>query len=98
MTHRLAITEAPAPPISSPEITTRAKHHVFDLTRAILADPTLLNEIPDGVTLVRLPDDDLDVAAEQIEAGWGVLREGRDVLFRHVRPISPRWPNADLHE
>jgi hypothetical protein len=73
-------------------------NHVFDLTRAVLVDPTLLDEIPDGVTLVLLPDDDPDVAAEQIEAGLFAVREGRDVLFRHIRPGSASRPNPDAPE
>lgn len=85
MTHHSTTAQTPAWPTPSPEVTARAIGHIAELTRAVLADPTLLDQIPNGVTLVLLPDDDPELAAEQVEAGLFAVREGRDVLFRHVR-------------
>ncbi|MGH2531424.1 MAG: DUF5647 family protein [Thermomicrobiales bacterium] len=52
---------------------------------AAFAEPALLDEIPDGATLVLLPDDDDAFVEESIAIGIQTLRHGRDVYFRHVR-------------
>jgi Family of unknown function (DUF5647) len=52
---------------------------------AILADPTLLDEIPEGCDLELLPDDDPELSALNIELGLAALRRGFNVYFRHVR-------------
>lgn len=54
-------------------------------TLAIHDNPALLEEIPDGVTLVLLPDDDPAFAEANMEIGLGELRRGKNVYFRHVR-------------
>jgi hypothetical protein len=85
MTHRTPVVDISSRSATFPATTTRAIETVFDFTRAVLADPTLLDHVPDGVTLVLLPDHDAELMREQIEAGLTAIREGRDVLFRHVR-------------
>lgn len=80
-------TEAPARPIpETSDVTRRAIRATFDLARDIVADPALLDDIPDGVTLVLVPSDDPELAAAEIANGMAALRRGADVYFRHVRP------------
>lgn len=53
--------------------------------RAALADPTILDGIPHGATLVLLPDGEPEYLERRIALGVAAIRQGRDVLFRHVR-------------
>ena len=70
----------------------------FDLARAVLADPAILDDIPNGVTLVLLPHDaETEFVEENIALGLAALREGRDVYFRHLAPSewsAPPDPSA----
>ena len=88
MTRYSAVAQASSPPVTSPEVTARGIGNVFDFTRAVLADPRLLTQVPDGVTLVLLPAEDPELLEEQVEAGLMAVREGHDVLFRHVRRVE----------
>ena len=54
-------------------------------TLAMLADPSLVEEVPDGVLLELLPDDDPDHAAVALTRCLDAVRTGRNVYFRHVR-------------
>ncbi len=58
----------------------------FDLLEAALRDPSLLDGIPDGVTLVLLPVDDPEAATRSVQLGLDAIDRGEDVLFKHVRP------------
>ncbi len=51
---------------------------------AILDDPTLLDEIPNGATVVWLPDDDPELAAYNRALGEQREREGKIVLYKRV--------------
>jgi len=53
--------------------------------KAVLADPALLDGIPDGCDLELLPDDDPELAELNVELGLAALRRGFNVYFRHVR-------------
>ena len=55
-------------------------------------DPALLEAVPDGATIVLLPDDDPELAAYNLELGLASIRRGRDVYFRHVRAVAPAEP------
>jgi hypothetical protein len=61
----------------------------FDLARrwglALIDDPALLDEIPQGANLVLVPDDDPAFADAKIELGIAAIRRGENVYFRHVR-------------
>lgn len=57
----------------------------FDLARAIATDSALLAEIPDGATVILLPDDDPELAARNLAGGCRRVRAGENVYFRHVR-------------
>ena len=56
----------------------------FDLIRAQLADPALADEIPNGATVVLLPEDDQALAEANRELGLRLLDTGRNVYFRHA--------------
>lgn len=65
---------------------------------AIIADPSMLDDIPNGSQLVLLPDDDPALVETNIESGFKAVRAGRDVYFRRVRvadfPPVPELPEA----
>jgi hypothetical protein len=54
-------------------------------TQAIIADPSLGAEIPQGATLVLIPDDDPELAAHNRLLGERAQAAGRAVHVRHVR-------------
>ncbi len=79
------VDQATEPDDGAPDaLTQRAISTTFDFTRAIFADPSILDDIPDGVMLVLIPDDDPELAAAEIEIA--AVRWGEDVYFRHLRP------------
>ena len=55
-------------------------------TLSIFEDPSLLDDIPDGITLILIPDDDEELANANMEMMVGAVRSGRNVLVRHIRP------------
>ena len=63
-----------------------------ELARAIIDDPVLLEEIPEGATVILLPDDDPDLAQANLELGWVALKRGEDVYFRHVHHAAHATP------
>jgi hypothetical protein len=54
-------------------------------TKAVLANPALLDEIPEGCDLELIPDDDPELADLNVELGLAAMRRGFNVYFRHVR-------------
>ncbi len=70
----------------------------FGFIRAIIADPSILDDIPNGVTLKLLPAEDPDLVEANIAIGLNAVRKGKDVYFRHVRvadfPPEPELPEA----
>ena len=91
----------PAAPSSMTDVARRAIALTFDFNRAILADPSILDDIPDGATIVLIPSEDPELAEAEVEQGLAALRQGRDVYFRHVRPGDrrpPVEPSADEAE
>jgi len=77
-----------APTATEAEADARAAKDL-ELTRrfglAMIADPTLLDEVPDGVLLELLPDDDAEHVEVALARGIEAARAGRNVYFRHVR-------------
>lgn len=55
-------------------------------TLAIFEDPSRLDDIPDGITLALIPDDDEALARWNLDMALGAARSGKDVLIRHIRP------------
>lgn len=54
------------------------------LTLTIVEEPALLDQIPDGGTIILLPEDDPELAEANLRSGRRLVRAGRDVTFRHL--------------
>ncbi len=76
-------------PDETNELTRRGLRTTFGVMRDIVADPSVLDEIPDEVTMISIPADDPELAAAEGELGLAALRRGEDVYFRHVRRDTP---------
>jgi Family of unknown function (DUF5647) len=59
----------------------------FTLADAIVDDPSLLDEIPEGATVVLLPDDDRELAEANRALGLQALDAGANVYFRHIARV-----------
>lgn len=68
----------------------RSIDEAFEIGRAIIADPSLLDDIPNGATLVLLPDDDPDRSEERKALGLAALERGESVYFKRVPHLPPR--------
>ena len=60
----------------------------FDFVKAIIDDPSIADDIPQGATLVLLPDDDAELAESSLQAGIEAARAGKDVYIRHFPRTS----------
>lgn len=54
-------------------------------TQAIVDDPSVLDDIPNGSTLVLIPDDNPELAEANLKRGIDAARRGSDVYIRHVK-------------
>lgn len=62
-----------------------------ELIAAQLADPALLEEIPDGATVILIPDDDPALAEHNLALVREVFARGKNVYLKHVRtPAAER--------
>lgn len=59
-----------------------------DFIEAAMDDASILDGIPSGSVLVLLPSDDPSFVAESIEMGIEAVRQGKDVVFRHVTRLG----------
>jgi len=79
------------PAVESDQATRRDVSKSSDLTRRFVfrgfGDPSLFMDIPDGVTLILIPDDDPEQAEAEIEAGIRAVKRGENVFFRHL-PVA----------
>ncbi len=55
--------------------------------RAVFADAALLETIPEGATLVLIPEDDPALARHNFELARQVFATGRNVYLYHVRSV-----------
>ena len=55
--------------------------------RAVFADPALLETIPEGATLVLIPEDDPALARHNFELARHVFATDRNVYLYHVRSV-----------
>jgi hypothetical protein len=60
----------------------------FEFAKSIIDDPAILEEIPDGATLVLLPADEPDLARENLRLGIEAAERGENVYIRHVKNLS----------
>ncbi len=80
------------------EVTDRNISLTFDLLREALVDPAILDDIPDGVNLVLLLEDDPKFNEINIELGLNALRRGEDVYFRYMRDMRERPSPSEASE
>jgi hypothetical protein len=64
----------------------RIIRQTFSFMRGMVANPGIVQDIPDGANLVLIPPHNPELAAIEIEAGMLALSRGLDVYFRHIRP------------
>jgi hypothetical protein len=57
---------------------------------SIVDDPTILDDIPNGSTVVLIPDDDPELAELNLQSGLDSARRGADVYIRHIRLSETR--------
>lgn len=50
-----------------------------------IIDGTITDDVPAGVTLALLREDDPDLLEENLQIGISAMRRGEDVYFRYVR-------------
>lgn len=60
----------------------------FDLMQAAIADPSILDQFPDGATVVIVPDTDEKMASVNLELGKQAAGAGQNVYFYHQRAES----------
>ena len=81
----------PAPPSDAITDDDRAQATKdLELTRrftlAIFADPSLGDQIPDGVVLELIPEGDPTQLQVALRRGIEAVRRGHDVYFKHIKP------------
>jgi hypothetical protein len=85
----------PGPSLADEAFRDRNAALLTDLGLAIIDDPSILEQIPNGAMLVLLPADaDEAFVQRSIETGLEMLRRGHNVYFRHLAPGE--WSAADL--
>ncbi len=62
--------------------------------RAVFADATILDDIPQGVTLVLLPEHDPELAESEMAKGMAAVRSDQNVYFRHL--IEADLPSGSI--
>lgn len=63
----------------------------FWYMRQQIERPELASEVPDGATLVLLPDNDPELAAFNRARAVAEVEAGKNVYIRHVRPDRPAF-------
>lgn len=66
----------------------------FEFVRSIVDDPTTLDEVPHGATVVLIPDNDPESLSGNLELARAAIDRGEDVYLRHTRhPSREREPS-----
>jgi hypothetical protein len=68
---------------------TRNAELAFDLLQAQLANPELLNEIPNGATVVLIPEDDPALAEYNFGVARALIARGKNVYLKRVLTAAP---------
>lgn len=66
----------------------------FEFAKSIIDDPAILEEIPNGSTVVLLPEDEPDLAEENLRLGLEAAERGENVYIRHVKNLSSAVPQS----
>ena len=62
---------------------------IGDMLQAQLANPDLLNEIPNGATVVLIPEDDAELAEYNFGVARTLVARGKNVYLKRVRTAAP---------
>ncbi len=62
---------------------------IGDMLQAQLANPDLLNEIPNGATVVLIPGDDPELAEYNFGVARTLVARGKNVYLKRVRTAAP---------
>ncbi len=62
---------------------------IGDMLQAQLADPELLNDIPNGATVVLIPEDDAELAEYNFGVARTLVARGKNVYLKRVRTAAP---------
>ncbi len=62
---------------------------IGDMLQAQLANPELLNEIPNGATVVLIPEDDAELAEYNFGVARTLVARGKNVYLKRVRTAAP---------
>ena len=73
---------------SSTSMVDRNIHAAFELAKQIVEDPSILDNIPDGASIVFIPRDNPGAAESNLQLGLKILQSGEDVYFRHVESLE----------
>ncbi|MBL7065886.1 MAG: hypothetical protein ISS49_17050 [Anaerolineae bacterium] len=66
----------------------RRNHDLFEIfMQQVLDDPELLDDIPNGVNIVFLPDNDPELLEANRELGRIKRQEGKQVVFVQVKLV-----------
>lgn len=85
-------TALPQEAYLDPKYVERSLELTLAFNRALIEDPELRANVPNGVTVVLLPEDaegDAEFVELSIALGLEAIREGRNVLFHHMPPTEP---------
>ena len=88
------LTGSGEPPLDTATAVDRNLELAGLIAGALLDDPTLLERMPQGATLVPIPDDDPALRQHNLNAALDAFASGRDVYLVHV--TIGRGP-ADVH-
>lgn len=79
--------------------TTRNLELLKEFVAETIADETF--QLPPGVTVLLVPDDDVALAEKNIASGMAAIREGKNVYFHHLHragAANGQGKNGTLHE
>src|SRR5215211_1618806 len=81
------------------EMTTKNFDLAGQFLQEILADPDILDEIPDGATVVLMPHGDTDLSEHNFSLAMREGDAGKNVLIRRVgvpEPDVPAWRSTEI--
>ena len=80
---------AQSTPLDAITAGTRNAELAFDLLQSQMANPELLNEIPNGATVVLIPQDDPELAEYNFGVARTLVARGKNVFLKRVRGAAP---------